>query len=621
MRKLLSIIILSILFSFSFAYEVQDYRIFIAGKNNFLEGDYDKAKLNFDFLVRNYPTSLLFTNKYAYYYMGMNYYYLKDYNKAIYYLEQAIYAPKEFQDNGYFKTKRKNFFEYERNYYLADIYFHLGEEDKAIKHLKFLIKDYYSYTLSEYESKALKRLAIIDPYYQTLYEVKYGNKTNLLSSLEKEDLRVTADYFLSKGLFNSAITAYKLILEGSTDDEVRTNLLEALTRNKNYDEVVEIATTYLEENPKGDYYYYRGNAFRRIGRLDYAILDFKRVVHGKFVRTSKYETARLYYIQKKYSMAISILKTLADKRSHTLLIDSYLAANKDSKFTELATDYIEKYPSSNEAAYYRFLLYKSTGNIDYLTWIKKYNLNTFYYEKALAINSTTYKFPEYPINSKLARYKDTIGPLEKLSKLGDHEILKMNFENLNLPSEEKVLQGYIISRVYENGDFFHQAIKNSRRYQKETSQYSNLLDLLYPRYYSNIVERAALNHNVESALIYAVILKESLFSDDIVSRAGAYGLMQLILPTAQGMEATVSPEDLMDPNININLGTRYLQILLKRYKGDVTKTIAAYNGGMGNVDKWTRGGILDIEAIPFPETKAYTKNVLSSYYKYKRLYD
>ncbi len=622
LRKILLILLFSTVLSLSFADDIEDYRSFARGRELYTEGNYGEAKIEFEFLLRNFPNSLLFVNKYANYYIGMNYYKLKDYNKARYYLEQAIYLPNEFNDKtGYFRPKRNHFFEYERNYQLAQIYLHLGEEEEGLKHLKFLIKDYYSHNLSDFESKALKQLALYDPYYETLYRVKYENNIGLLPSIKKEDLKMIGDFFVSKGLFDNAVNTYALLLKEEDSKDTHLKLLEALTRGKRYEDAVRISTEYLRKRPDSDYYYYRGNAYRRKGMTDYALNDFKRVKEGSFFKRARYDSARLHYLNKDYERAIEILKGSPDARSHTLLLNSYLALDMTKEFTSSALNYIKKYPYTDEAAYYRFLLYRNSENENYLRWIKKYNMNTYYYEVALSINNTAYELKEFPLEAKLKKYRSIITKLEKLSRLGDSELLKMNFENLNLPEDDKAFEGYLISMIYEEGHFYNQAMKNSRKYSRYISQYSNLLDILYPRYYSSLVEEAARRHNVDSALIYAVIMKESLFSDDIISRSGAYGLMQIILTTAKDMKRDVTPEELMIPSINIDLGTRYLKILLDKYKGDPAKTIAAYNGGMGNVDLWSGGGNLDIEGIPFPETKEYTKDVLSNYYKYKRLYD
>jgi hypothetical protein len=96
-----------------------------------------------------------------------------------------------------------------------------------------------------------------------------------------------------------------------------------------------------------------------------------------------------------------------------------------------------------------------------------------------------------------------------------------------------------------------------------------------------IIEEAARVNGVEPGLIRAVIQVESGGNPLAVSPAGAQGLMQL-MPATGGELGVNNP---FDPVQNIMAGTRYLRQLLDRYRGDVRLALAAYNWGMGNLEK------------------------------------
>jgi len=131
----------------------------------------------------------------------------------------------------------------------------------------------------------------------------------------------------------------------------------------------------------------------------------------------------------------------------------------------------------------------------------------------------------------------------------------------------------------------------------------------FPKRYCDIIAAASEVHNVEPALIYAVILSESGFDRYAVSSAGAVGLMQIMPSTAEyiarerGIE--FSEEMLFDPAINIDFGTYYLNRMFKRF-GNQKEALAAYNAGEGNVSAWRA---LDLERIPFQETRNYVRRV------------
>lgn len=98
--------------------------------------------------------------------------------------------------------------------------------------------------------------------------------------------------------------------------------------------------------------------------------------------------------------------------------------------------------------------------------------------------------------------------------------------------------------------------------------------------YNNLIEQASKKFGVDASLIKGVIHAESGFKADVVSHAGAKGLMQLMDSTARGLGVTNS----FDPEQNVMGGTRFLAGLLRKYQGNVGMALAGYNAGPGRVD-------------------------------------
>jgi soluble lytic murein transglycosylase len=148
-------------------------------------------------------------------------------------------------------------------------------------------------------------------------------------------------------------------------------------------------------------------------------------------------------------------------------------------------------------------------------------------------------------------------------------------------------------------------------------------ELTLPLHHEDVIRQQAREKRIDAALIAAVIYAESKFSDR-TSSAGARGLMQITPETAKDVErhsggTTFTLGDLSNPEINIRYGTYRLRELLDRYDGDVVAALAAYNAGPTNVDHWG-GSELTVDAIRFPETRAYVEEVLEKQRAYRDKY-
>ncbi|HKM66307.1 MAG TPA: lytic transglycosylase domain-containing protein [Candidatus Acidoferrum sp.] len=119
-----------------------------------------------------------------------------------------------------------------------------------------------------------------------------------------------------------------------------------------------------------------------------------------------------------------------------------------------------------------------------------------------------------------------------------------------------------------------------------------------------LVREAAERHNVDPALVRAVIETESNWNPAAKSRKGAVGLMQLIPTTAQRFGVN----DAYNPGQNVDAGVRYLKVLLERYRGNLDLALAAYNAGEGAVDR--------AHGVPaYRETRNYVQRVQDAYYR------
>lgn len=148
--------------------------------------------------------------------------------------------------------------------------------------------------------------------------------------------------------------------------------------------------------------------------------------------------------------------------------------------------------------------------------------------------------------------------------------------------------------------------------------------LSYPRSFENEVLFSSREYGLDPNLVFAVIKTESSFQPDVVSRAGAMGLMQVLPTTAEWIAwrrgFSYDSERILEPAYNIDLGCYLLSYLLEHYDSDLTLAVAAYNAGVGNVDKWLNSDeYYDGKklSIPFSETRNYVEKVLDSYEKYK----
>ncbi len=122
--------------------------------------------------------------------------------------------------------------------------------------------------------------------------------------------------------------------------------------------------------------------------------------------------------------------------------------------------------------------------------------------------------------------------------------------------------------------------------------------------WSPLIDQVAAEHGMDARLLHAIVTVESAYDPQARSHAGALGLMQVIPATGKRFGAN----DLLDPLQNLRAGTAYLAWLKRRFGGDLTLMLAAYNAGEGAVQRHGN------RVPPFNETRQYVRKVTALYH-------
>jgi soluble lytic murein transglycosylase len=155
-------------------------------------------------------------------------------------------------------------------------------------------------------------------------------------------------------------------------------------------------------------------------------------------------------------------------------------------------------------------------------------------------------------------------------------------------------------------------------------------DVFYPLAYWDIIVQESRVRHLDPFQVAGLIRQETVFNPRARSAARAYGLMQVLIPTAvltakkYGVERAITEESLYEPRLNVQLGTAYLRDQIDKF-GRIEYVAAAYNAGPQRAVQWKASLPADIdewdEAVPFKETRGYVQGVVRNRLQYERLYD
>ena len=227
---------------------------------------------------------------------------------------------------------------------------------------------------------------------------------------------------------------------------------------------------------------------------------------------------------------------------------------------------------------------------------------------------------------------------KELSMVGLNEEARNEIQQLE-KSIQKNLTGVLwLSKLYHNANGYSQSHKLLQLYKDfaknsgERSLSPLFWKYFFPLAYRDVVASYSKHRNIDPYFVNGIIRQESLFDSKALSPAGARGLMQIMPTTGKKLypktklKKPFDADVLFEPDLNIQLGVKYVSQLEKRFGGNGTHILISYNAGPHILKKWLKrfGHLTDldvfIESIPYPETRRYVKHVLRNRGIYKTLY-
>lgn len=239
---------------------------------------------------------------------------------------------------------------------------------------------------------------------------------------------------------------------------------------------------------------------------------------------------------------------------------------------------------------------------------------------------------ELPVEKKCP---DQLPALMKLRLYEDVVYLLSRFVNETPDAAQECY--YALIKSYEKLSLYDKAreiadkalISPSFKFQA-TDELAKFRKKLYPLHYKTYVEKYAKEYNVDKALIYAMILEESRYRTDAISWAGAIGLMQIMPATGREIARKLKisrfrSSMLKMPDVNIRMGTKYIDELNDMFDGNAMLVSGAYNGGPGRMKRWLETKKIKdldefVEKITIRETRLHIKKVINSYDNYVEIY-
>src|SRR2546421_2550907 len=346
------------------------------------------------------------------------------------------------------------------------------------------------------------------------------------------------------------------------------------------------------------------------------------------------------------------------------------AAHDSKNFNEssrLLTEHLALYAGNNsdfrgKAAYWAARDSERVGKLAearaiYQGLLYRYDANWYGYlakQRLDDLNRSGAPVKEFPTDSQIGKAvanlktvtvaEETAGPGEdariaaadQLNIIGtdDWALDELNNAASSAPNSPRI--NLAIAKIFRAKNDNVQALNYLKRSYPDYSQMKpeemrpDEWDIFYPLQYWDIIKQESRARGLDPYQVAGLIRQETVFNPRAVSSARAYGLMQLLVPTALttarrvGVDRAITMDSLFEPRLNIQLGTAFFKDQIDKY-GRIEYVAAAYNAGPNRVVQWRASLPLQMdewqEAVPFRETRLYIQGVVRNTLQYRRLYD
>ncbi len=345
------------------------------------------------------------------------------------------------------------------------------------------------------------------------------------------------------------------------------------------------------------------------------------------------------------------------------LATSLLAAGKWNAFGEIYKA-IDGYASDLTTAQFAYIYGRliqeglTSGNEDdeKAAFERACKSGTSFYYKILACHRLGIDLTDLAGSQKASLFTPAKGKSEREEKAGAAEILLQGYayfgfpdliypewqkySSMNLSCETNLYLADFLAKCAgsdsENISYYPQSLRIAARTQlyADRSFTREEMKYVFPKYFSNHVQKYSSQYEISESVMYALIRSESFFDASIISSAGAVGLTQLMELTAGDIARRFKmPEySLTDPETNIRFGTYYIENLVSRCDNSLLLGFFAYNAGITRVRRWLHSSLIEfdkksnmpldlfLETLPFAETREYGRKLISATAMYEVLY-